>query len=133
MLIVETIQCIEEKENKSTAIDHTLFTGRRCCCHTLLVSSWKQTIVRKYLFLQCDIKKKMRERERPRKTTTTTTNTEIDRKSEEQALYTEEEEEKMRKRIDLQTRRHFFVARADDDRPVSVPVGNCCLELLDAD
>lgn len=30
-------------------------------------------------------------------------------------------------------RYHFLVARADDDRPVSVPVGNCCLELLDAD
>ena len=25
------------------------------------------------------------------------------------------------------------MARADDDRPVSVPVGNCCLELFDAD
>jgi hypothetical protein len=28
---------------------------------------------------------------------------------------------------------YFFRARANDDRPVSVPVGSCCLELFDAD
>jgi hypothetical protein len=33
----------------------------------------------------------------------------------------------------LNTLYHFLVARADEDRPVSVPVGNCCLELFDAD
>jgi hypothetical protein len=45
----------------------------------------------------------------------------------EQALYTEEKR-KYRKEAHY----HFLVARADDDRPVSVPVGSCCLELLDA-
>ncbi len=54
-------------------------------------------------------------------------NTERERNSLEQALYTEGKR-KYRKEAHY----HFLVARADDDRPVSVPVGSCCLELLDA-
>jgi len=33
----------------------------------------------------------------------------------------------------MYARYYFLVARADDERPVSVPVGKCCLELFDAD
>lgn len=45
----------------------------------------------------------------------------------------EREREKIQKKAIESTHRYFFVARADDDRPVSVPVANCCLELVDAD
>jgi hypothetical protein len=51
-------------------------------------------------------------------------NTDRERK---QALYTEEKEN-----TEKQMKNYFLVARADDDRPVSVPVWSCCLELFDA-
>jgi len=47
-----------------------------------------------------------------------------------QALYTEEKN-KAKKEICRQD--YFLRRRADEDRPVSVPVGSCCLELFDAD
>jgi hypothetical protein len=46
-----------------------------------------------------------------------------------QALYTEEKNKQKK----MYREDYFLRRRADEDRPVSVPVGSCCLELFDAD
>ena len=53
----------------------------------------------------------------------------------QQALYTEEQDTGRGTRMCkcVCAEGYFLGTRADDDRPVSVPVGNGCLELFDAE
>ncbi len=125
MLIVETIYSTEEKRN---TIDHSHTVHRSIYSYKLMFVRKKNYLPKneetEWLFLLYIKKKKnFQEVETKRRKENRDRRCTLKRKR-----YIKKNK---KKKVCIQD--YFLRIRADDDRPVSVPVGSCCLELFDAD